>query len=324
MNKLKLAKLAKHLEGDFYYNSTMRKLYATDASMYRELPLAVAVPKTKKDITKLICFANEEGVSIIPRAAGTSLAGQVVGKGIVVDISQNFCKIIEINKEDAYVIVQPGVIRDELNLKLKEYGLFYGPETSTSNRCMIGGMIGNNSCGSRSLIYGSAREHLKSIKVILADGKETEFKAISTKVFQEKANGIGTVSALETNIYKHAKTLFSNQENRLEIEREFPKKNIPRRNTGYALDLLSDTSPFSNTEEQFNFCKLLAGSEGTLAFTTEIKLNLVPLPKEHQALICIHFDSINESLKGNLEVLKFKPTACELIDHYILDCTKKK
>lgn len=323
MNKLKLAKLAKQLEGDFYYNSTMRKLYATDASMYRELPLAVAVPKTKKDITKLICFANEEGVSIIPRAAGTSLAGQVVGKGIVVDISQNFCKIIEINKEDAFVIVEPGVIRDELNLILKEYGLFYGPETSTSNRCMIGGMIGNNSCGSRSLIYGSAREHLKSIKVILADGKETEFKAISTKVFQEKANGIGTVSALETNIYKHAKTLFSNQENRIEIEREFPKKSIPRRNTGYALDLLSDTSPFSNTEEQFNFCKLLAGSEGTLAFTTEIKLNLVPLPKEHQALICIHFDSINESLKGNLEALQFKPTACELIDHYILDCTKK-
>lgn len=323
MTHSNLKVLASQLEGKFYFDETMRKLYATDASAYREMPLAVAIPKTKEDVLKIIRFANEQKVSIIPRAAGTSLAGQVVGNGIVVDISEYFRDIIEVNVEERYAIVQPGVIRDELNLYLKQFGLFYGPETSTSNRCMIGGMVGNNSCGSRSVIYGSAREHLRAIKVILSDGNETEFKALSNDEFEEKAMGVGTVSDLETNIYKHAKELFSNKENRTEIEKEFPKKSIPRRNTGYAIDLLADTSPFSNSEEQFNFCKLLAGSEGTLAFTTELKLNLVEAPTENQAVICMHFNSVNESLKGNLEALKFKPTACELIDHYILDCTKE-
>ena len=322
MKNSKLTALAKQLQGRFYFDKTMRKLYATDASAYREMPLAIAIPKTKEDLLKIVRFADKEQISIIPRAAGTSLAGQVVGSGIIVDISEEFRQIVEVNKEEGYAIVQPGVIRDELNLHLKQFGLFYGPETSTSNRCMIGGMVGNNSCGSRSVIYGSAREHLLSIKVILADGNETEFKALSNQEFEAKANGIGTVSELETSIYKHAKELFSNEENRIEIEKEFPKKSIPRRNTGYAIDLLADSSPFTATQEQFNFCKLLAGSEGTLAFTTELKLNLVPAPTEHQALICMHFDSINESLKGNLEALKFNPTACELIDHFILDCTK--
>lgn len=300
----------------------MRKLYATDASAYREMPLAVAIPKTKQDLLTLIKFADAEAISIIPRAAGTSLAGQVVGRGIVVDISEEFRQIIQVNKEEGYAIVQPGVIRDELNLHLKQYELFYGPETSTSNRCMIGGMVGNNSCGSRSVIYGSAREHLISIKVILADGNETEFKGLSNEEFEAKANGIGTVSDLETNIYKQARNLFSVEENRIEIEEQFPKKSIPRRNTGYALDLLADSSPFKKSEEEFNFCKLLAGSEGTLAFTTELKLNLVPAPAKFQSVICIHFESINEALLGNLEALKYNPTACELMDHFILDCTK--
>jgi len=170
MKHSKLTALAKQIQGKFYFDDTMRKLYATDASAYREMPLAVAIPKTKEDLLELIRFANEESISIIPRAAGTSLAGQVVGSGIIVDISEEFRQIVEVNKEEGYAIVQPGVIRDELNLHLKQFGLFYGPETSTSNRCMIGGMVGNNSCGSRSVIYGSAREHLLSIKVILADG----------------------------------------------------------------------------------------------------------------------------------------------------------
>ena len=322
MTNSKLITLGAELEGKFYYDEIMRKLYATDASAYREMPLAVAIPKTKQDLHSLIKFANTEAISIIPRAAGTSLAGQVVGSGIVVDISEEFRQIIQVNKEEGYAIVQPGVIRDELNLHLKQYELFYGPETSTSNRCMIGGMVGNNSCGSRSVIYGSAREHLISIKVILADGNETEFKGLSNEEFEAKANGIGTVSDLETNIYKQARNLFSVEENRIEIEEQFPKKSIPRRNTGYALDLLADSSPFTKSEEEFNFCKLLAGSEGTLAFTTELKLNLVPAPAKFQSVICIHFESINEALLGNLEALKYNPTACELMDHFILDCTK--
>jgi FAD/FMN-containing dehydrogenase len=157
---LKLEKFGATLEGEFYHDRTMRILYATDASAYREMPLAVAVPKTTDDIKKLISFAHEEKTSLIPRTAGTSLAGQVVGNGIIVDVSKYFTKIIELNASEGWVRVEPGVIRDELNMFLKPQGLFFGPETSTANRAMIGGMVGNNSCGSNSILYRSTREHL--------------------------------------------------------------------------------------------------------------------------------------------------------------------
>src|SRR4249920_95124 len=171
----KLRQLAQTLEGEFYTDDTMRILYATDASAYREMPLAVAIPKTKEDIKKLIAFAHAEKTSLIPRTAGTSLAGQVVGKGIIVDVSKNFTQIIELNKEEQWVRVQPGVIRDELNMYLKPYGLFFGPETSTANRAMIGGMVGNNSCGSNSVVYRSVREHLIEVEVLLSDGSKAKF-----------------------------------------------------------------------------------------------------------------------------------------------------
>ena len=148
--KNRLQKLGLELEGELYFDDTMRILYATDASAYREMPLAVAIPESNDDIKKIIAFANSQNTSIIPRAAGTSLAGQVVGNGIVVDVSKYFTQILEINTEKNWVRVQPGVIRDELNLYLKQYGFFFGPETSTANRAMIGGMVGNNSCGSNS------------------------------------------------------------------------------------------------------------------------------------------------------------------------------
>src|SRR4028118_594515 len=162
--KDKLHLLSKELEGEFYQDQTMRILYATDASAYREMPLAVAIPKSVDDIKKLIAFARAEKTSLIPRTAGTSLAGQVVGNGIVVDVSKNFTQILELNTTEKWVRVQPGVIRDELNLFLKPYGLFFGPETSTANRAMIGGMVGNNSCGSNSVVYRAAREHTLSVK----------------------------------------------------------------------------------------------------------------------------------------------------------------
>ena len=163
------------LEGEFYTDETTRILYATDASAYREMPLAVAVPKSMDDLKKLIAFARENQTSLIPRTAGTSLAGQVVGNGIVVDVSKYFTKILEFNKEEAWVRVQPGVIRDELNIFLKPHGLFFGPETSTANRAMIGGMVGNNSCGSNSVVYGSTREHLLEVKALLSDGTKVFF-----------------------------------------------------------------------------------------------------------------------------------------------------
>ena len=150
-----LKQLAASLEGDLFFDTTMRTLYATDASAYREMPLAVAIPKSIDDLKKLIAFANKNHTSLIPRTAGTSLAGQVVGNGIIVDVSKNFTQIIELNTEENWVRVQPGVIRDELNLFLKPYNLFFGPETSTANRAMMGGMVGNNSCGSNSIVYRS-------------------------------------------------------------------------------------------------------------------------------------------------------------------------
>ena len=314
----KLNKLASELEGDLYYDRTMRMLYATDASAYREMPLAVAIPKSINDIKRLIAFANREHTSLIPRTAGTSLAGQVVGNGIVVDVSKQFTKIIEFNKEERWVRVQPGVVRDELNLFLKPHGLFFGPETSTANRAMIGGMVGNNSCGSNSVVYGSTREHLLEVKTILSDGSEAEFKTLSNDEFHAECEG----NSFKSKIFNRVRNLLSNYENQLEIRKEFPKKSIERRNTGYAVDVLLEASPFTAGGPDFNFCKLIAGSEGTLAFITEIKLNLVPLPPKEAGLLCVHFNSIDESLRANLIALKYGPSASELIDHYILDCTK--
>src|ERR1017187_3743376 len=173
-----LTELSGTLEGELFLDDTMRVLYATDASAYRELPLAVAIPKSVADLKKLIVFARTNHTSLIPRTAGTSLAGQVVGNGIIVDVSKNFTQIIELNKEEHWVRLQPGVIRDELNMFLKPYGLFFGPETSTANRAMMGGMVGNNSCGSNSIVYRSTREHLLEADVLLGDGSETTFKSL--------------------------------------------------------------------------------------------------------------------------------------------------
>ena len=143
--------LAAELDGSLHFDSTMRKLYATDASVYREMPHAVALPKTE-DICELVRFAREHGTSLIPRTAGTSLAGQVVGSGIVVDVSRHFTRILEIDAKQRRVRVQPGVVRNELNLALVPHGIFFAPETSTQNRCMIGGMVGNNACGANSVV----------------------------------------------------------------------------------------------------------------------------------------------------------------------------
>ncbi len=318
MMKEALQQLAATMEGDIYYDTVMRTLYATDASAYREMPLAVAIPKSVSDLQQLIAFAKSNKTSLIPRTAGTSLAGQVVGNGMVVDVSKYFTNIIELNKEEKWVRVQPGVIRDELNLFLKPYGLFFGPETSTANRAMMGGMVGNNSCGSNSVVYRSTREHLLEVKALLSDGSEAIFNAVSLDAFHQKCEGTG----LEASLYKNIRRQLSNYDNQLAIRKEFPKKSVERRNTGYAIDLLLETAPFTAGGPVFNFCTLIAGSEGTLAFITEIKLNVVPLPPKETGLLCVHFNSIDESLRANLIALRFDVSACELIDHYILECTK--
>lgn len=314
-----LAALANQLNGSLHYDETHRRLYATDASVYREMPLAVVYPKDKRDLQILIKFADEHRVPLIPRTAGTSLGGQVVGEGIIVDVSKHFNQILEVNTEERWARVQPGVIRDDLNRHLKSVGLMFAPETSTSNRAMIGGMMGNNSCGTYSIVYGTTREHVLEAEVFLSDGALVKFGQISERKFQEKLTEGGT----EGDVYRHIYKLLNNDEIAENIRKEFPKSSIHRRNTGYAIDELLHLKPFQSDGKDFNFCKLLCGSEGTLALTTEIKVNLVPVPPAHKVVLCAHFDTLDESLRAVVLAMQYQPAACELMDKIILDCTKE-
>jgi FAD/FMN-containing dehydrogenase len=208
--------LAADLEGAVHFDTAMRTLYATDASVYREMPQAVALPQTEADIGKLIRFAREHNTSLIPRTAGTSLAGQVVGAGIVVDVSRHFTRILEIDASQRRVRVQPGVVRNELNLALAAHKVFFAPETSTQNRCMIGGMVGNNACGANSVVYGSTRDHLLSTRAVLSDGSTAEFGPVSPKEFEAKCSG----NTLEASLYRETKRLLADAGNRAEIPEE--------------------------------------------------------------------------------------------------------
>jgi FAD/FMN-containing dehydrogenase/Fe-S oxidoreductase len=307
------------LKGDLFTGRMMRTLYATDASAYRELPLAVAYPKDAADIQELIRFAGRTGTSLIPRTAGTSLAGQCVGEGIVVDVSHYMNKILEVNQEEKWVRVEPGIIRDELNHFLKPYGLFFGPNTSTANRAMIGGMVGNNSCGSYSIVYGTTRDHTLELKCLLSDGSE----AIFGPADQERLESLKASDSLEGKIYRQITEELSDKEIQEEIRVQFPRPEIHRRNTGYAVDALLAQAPFSPEGIDLNLCSLLCGSEGTLAIATEIKLNLDPLPPPELILICPHFTSIDESLRAVQVVMSFKPRAVEMMDKVVMDLSKE-
>lgn len=318
-----LVMLKAQLKGDLFTDNTTRKLYATDASAYRELPLAIAIPKDTQDLVILVNYARENSTSLIPRTAGTSLAGQVVGSGIIVDMSKHFNKVLEVNEKEAYAWVQPGVIRDDLNKHLAPYGFFFAPETSTANRAMIGGMIGNNSCGSNSVVYGSTREHLLELNTILSDGTKSWFGAVDSGAFLDRCNGHSVSGELQNNIYFETREILKEERNQTEITSQFPKADIPRRNTGYAMDMLLRHKPFAKNGTDFNFCSLIAGSEGTLCFVTKAKIKLTPLPPNNKRLVCIHSETIDDSLKANLVALNYAPSACELMDHYILEATKR-
>ncbi|MCB0642261.1 MAG: FAD-binding protein, partial [Phaeodactylibacter sp.] len=317
MNPL-LKELETLIQGEVHVGHTMRVLYATDASVYRELPAAVVLPKNTADIQALIRFAARYRMPLIPRAAGTSLAGQCVGTGIVVDVSKYMNRILELNVEEGWVRVEPGVIRDELNQFLEPHGLLFGPNTSTSNRCMIGGMVGNNSCGSTSIVYGTTRDHILELDVVLSDGSTAVFDACSPEQFFERCEG----TTLEARLYRQVHQLLMEPEHQTAIRAGFPKAAVQRRNTGYALDSLLDTTLFEG-DQDFNFCKLLAGSEGTLAFTTAIKLHLNPLPPPAEVVLAVHFESVQAALQATVIAMQHQPYACELMDKVILDCTKE-
>jgi len=301
-----------HIDGDIHEDRHYRIIYATDASAYREMPDAVAFPKHEEDIKALVRYASGNHLNLIPRAAGTSLAGQVVGKGIVVDVSRYMNNILEINPEQRWVRVQPGVVLDELNEYCSHYGLFFAPETSTSNRCCIGGMAGNNSCGSHSLVYGSTRDHVIEARVVLSDGSTAVFGPLSDNELENKCSG----DTLEGRIYMEMLAMLNDEGNRKDIKDNFPEPSIRRRNSGYAIDELLNSRPF-------NFCKLIIGSEGTLAFITELKLHLEPLPPKEKAVVCVHCASLEEACNANLVALKHEPRAIELMDDQVLQLSKK-
>lgn len=279
-----------------------RLAYATDASAYREMPEGVAYPRTEEEIRELVVEARRRRTCLIPRAAGTSLAGQVVGKGIVVDI-KGWNKILEINVEERWARVQPGVVRDELNLALKPYGLLFTPETSTSNRCCIGGMFGNNSCGTHSLVYGSTRDHVMACKGVLSDG--TDFDTTRVRDIEyRKARPL--LDAILTQL----ESWRDDPETCRLIEENYPDRSLRRRSCGYAIDeALPET----------DLCKLLAGSEGTLAFITEITVSLDPLPPQEKMVVCAHCNTLEASFHANLVALKHHPAAVELMDGKILE-----
>ncbi|MDQ6814084.1 MAG: FAD-binding protein, partial [Bacteroidota bacterium] len=317
---LPFEKLAGNICGELYFNSSMghnamRLVYATDASVYQEKPVAVCLPKTIEDIRHLINFANDHAVTLIPRAAGTSLAGQVVGNGIVVDISKYFTDVVEVDQKNQWARVQPGVIRDDLNAFLKPSGLMFGPETSTSSRAMAGGMIGNNSSGLHSIIWGDTRANLLEVTALLPDGSQVIFKELSKEEYENKC----LLPSLEGKIYRSIKAMMQTVDAQKAIRSSFPKATVKRRNTGYALDSILQ---MFDSGTSFNLCKLIAGSEGTLCFITEAKLRLVDLPPSEKGVVAVHTNTINEALRANLVALKHDCRASELVDDIILNFTK--
>ncbi len=306
------------MAGELFFDDLTKALYATDASVYRKTPTAIAYPKNDRDIQKLVAFANSEEIGLVPRTAGTSLAGQCVGNGIIVDTSRYFTSILSLDEQKKQVVVQPGVIRDELNLYLKPFGLFFGPNTSTSNRCMIGGMVGNNSSGTTSIQYGVTRDKVVRMKTILSDGSEVAFGPITKTEFEQKAK----LKNLEGKLYADIAHELLQSEVQSEILKEFPKADIHRRNTGYAVDELLKNEVFGTSDTSFNMCKLLSGSEGTLAFTTEITLQLDDLPPEYAAMVATHYTSLEDCLSDVSPLMQHSLHMCEMMDKVILDCTK--
>ena len=289
-------------------DSLHRIAYATDASAYRELPLGVAYPKSEDDIVSLLAEARRRHTHLIPRAGGTSIAGQVVGNGIVVDISRHLNHILKVNTEERWAWVEPGVVRDELNHVLKPMGLFFSPETSTSNRCCIGGMAGNNSCGAHSLVYGSTRHHLLALQGVLSDGSHFDTEALAD----------APQDSLLHKISAQLQGWADDPHIRQLIADNFPAPSLRRRSCGYAIDeALPGNDPAATLGQRL--CNLICGSEGTLCFITAIKVSLDPLPPKQRMVLCAHCNSLTDSYQANLVALRHHPVAVELMDGKILE-----
>lgn len=290
-------------------------LHTTDASVFEIKPIKVLTPKDQQALVNCVRDLLDQEYPMTMRAGGTSLGGQAIGSGVVIDVSKHLDKVIEYRPQQKQIKVEPGLIQDALNQRVKADGLIFAPDTSTSNRAMIGGMVGNNSCGSYSLFYGTTREHVVALDVVLADGSEVVFEALSPEALQQKMQ----LESLEGQIYRTLVGILT--EHQQAILAAAPDASIVRRNTGYALDVLvRDFQPFNPNGKPFNLAPLICGSEGTLCAITAVTLSLVEKPK-HRQLICAHFDSIELALEQVAALIEFNPAAIELIDKATLDCT---
>jgi FAD/FMN-containing dehydrogenase/Fe-S oxidoreductase len=300
------SELRRRVDGDVYFDRTSRLLYSTDASMYQIEPIGVVVPRHKGDVQAVIEIANKLSVPVLPRGGGTSLAGQSVGHAIVLDFSKYMQNVLEVNQEELWCRVQPGLVQDELNAHVRPLGLQFGPDTSTSNRATIGGMIGNNSAGAHSLTYGKTLDHVLEITVLLSDATEVVLKDLASESLESKSN----LDTLEGRIYRDVARLAREYEH--EILARYPK--IMRRVSGYNLDEFVKPQPF-------NLSRLLVGSEGTLGVVVEAKMRLVPKPK-WTALDVIHFDDDIEALDACQTILETRPYALESTDKMILNLAR--
>ena len=310
-----LARLDAELDGEVRSDAVHRALYATDASIYELVPFGVALPKSAADLVKIVKACAAAGIPLTARAAGTSLSGQAVGPGLIVDTGRYLNRVVSIDVERREARVEPGVVRDELNRQLRPHGLMFGPDTSTSNRCMVGGMVGNNSCGSYSIFYGTTRENLVSMEVVLADGSVAELGEMSREAWLEREAAGGLLGGA----MREVRGLVEGQTEA--IRAAYPKREVKRRNTGYALDDLTYSWMGDEPERKASLARVLCGSEGTLAVTREVTLKLVPVPKATM-VVAAHFATIDEAMHATVEAVKHGPAAVELLDKRTLDLSR--
>ena len=296
--------LEEQIEGEVRFDAVSRALYSTDASVYQIHPLGVVVPKSRADIVRAVNLARAHGASITARGGGTSQAGQAIGAGLQLDTSKYYNRIIELNAAERWAIVEPGIVLDELNAHLKAHGLRFAPDISTASRATIGGMISNNSCGARSVLYGKTIDHVLELEVLLADGSIAHMRSLGGAELDAACEG----DTLEARCYRAVRQVATNSA--AEIEKRYPK--VVRRVGGYNLDEFVDES------KPFNLSKIIVGSEGTLGLILSAKINLVPLPKA-KAVLAIEFDELLDALGATPDILKHSPSAIEVMDRFILN-----
>jgi FAD/FMN-containing dehydrogenase/Fe-S oxidoreductase len=302
------AALRTAVAGEVRDDAYTRHLFSRDASMYSIEPLAVVFPRDTADVAAAISVCAQHGAPVLPRGAGTSLAGQTVGRAVVLDTSRHMDAIVDVDPNSRTARVQPGVVQDDLNRAAAQHGLLFGPDTSTSNRATIGGMIGNNSAGSGSVLYGMTIDHVRALDVVLSDASVTTFAPADN----EQVTARAARDTLEGRLYRGLPGLVA--EHRVAIDAGFPR--YWRRAGGYRLDRLAGF-------ESLDLARLVVGSEGTLAVTTEATVGLVPLPAA-KAIAVGHFESVAQAIAATEDALGCGPSAVELIDRTILDLSRQK